>query len=82
MHADVDHLRLCIEREPDHWALAVQNRADGTCLYHARATNLQCGRSVLLDFTSSELGRCINYEDVAWVDAEQSALRTQRVSNP
>ena len=72
MHADVEHLRMCIERQPDHWALAVQNRANGAWLYRARVTNLQCGRYVLLDFTSSELGRRINCEDVTWVDGEQS----------
>ena len=71
MHADVDHLRLGIERQSDHWAVAVQNRDNGAWLYHACVTNLQCGRYILLDFTSSELGRRINSEDVAWVDGEE-----------
>ena len=77
MHAEVDHLRLSIERRLDHWALAVQNRANGAWLYRARVTNLQCGRYVLLDFTSSELGRRINYDDVTWVGGEQGAQRAR-----
>jgi hypothetical protein len=74
MQADIDHLRLSIEREPDHWILAVQNRADGAWLYRSRATNLRLGQYVLLDFTSSELGRHIDGEDVTWVKAAQSRL--------
>jgi hypothetical protein len=70
MYADVDHLRLSIERYPDHWATAVVNRINGACLYRAESTGAHCGRCVLLEFVSYELGRRINDEDVTWVDEE------------
>jgi hypothetical protein len=81
MQADVDHLRLSIEREPDHWVLAVQNRSSGAWLYRSRATNLRLAQYVLLDFTSSELGRQIRDEDVMWLGARQDCSpRVQRTS--
>ena len=66
MHADVDHLRLSIVRQPDHWATAVVNRVNGACLYSARCTHSDAGRRVLVDFASRELGRRINDKDVIW----------------
>ena len=73
MHADVDHFRLSIERQPDHWVLAVQNRVNGARLYHTRSTNLRCAQYVLLEFISSELGRRVRNDDVAWVDVQTSS---------
>ena len=68
MHADVDHLRLSIERYPDHWATAIVNRISGACLYRAESTSAHCGRCVLLEFVSCELGRCVNDEDLRCID--------------
>ena len=68
MHADVEHLRLMIRREPDHWLMSVRNRMNGAWLYRARSTSAHCGRCVLLEFVSCELGRRISDEDVRWVD--------------
>jgi len=73
MHADVDHLRLSIEREPDHWSMSVRNRTNGTWLYRAQSTSAHCGRCVLLEFVSCELGRRINDDDVSWVDVCRNA---------
>jgi hypothetical protein len=67
MHADVNHLRLTIERQPDHWAMSVRNRINGAWLYRAQSTSARCGRCVLLEFASCELGRPITDEDVVWV---------------
>ena len=39
MRADVDHLRLTVERYPDHWATAVVNRVTGACLYRAQSSS-------------------------------------------
>jgi hypothetical protein len=66
MHADVEHLRLTIEREPDHWVMMVKNRVTGACLYHAQSTNARCLRCVLLEFISCELGKRVNEEDLTW----------------
>lgn len=68
MYADVDHLRLKAERYPDHWATTVVNRINGACLYRAQSTSDHCGRCVLLEFVSCELGRRINDQDLTWVE--------------
>ena len=71
MHADVDHLRLHIERYSDHWATAVVNRVNGVSLYRAQSTSAHCGRCVLLEFVSCELGRRVCDEDLSWVDDDR-----------
>ena len=68
MHADVDHLRLSMERGPDHWVMTVRNRINGALLYRAQSTSAPCGKCVLLEFVSCELGRPISDGDVTWVD--------------
>jgi hypothetical protein len=70
MHADVDYLRLSIDRQPDHWVMTVQNRISGAYLYRARSTSAHCGRCVLLEFVSCELSRRIHEEDVTWLNVE------------
>ena len=80
MQADVDHLRLSIERQPDHWTTIVVDRFNGACLYRAQCTNLHCGQCVLLEFISCELGRRIRDEDLTWVEVRQEEPIIQRVS--
>jgi len=79
MYADVDHLRLSIERQPDHWTLSVQNRVTGAYLYRARSTSAHCGRCVVLEFICCELGRRISDTDVVWFDGGQSSPLVLRV---
>ena len=81
MQADVDHLRLCIERQPDHWAMTVVNRLNDACLYRARSTSVHCGRCVLLEFVGCELGRRIHEEDVNWLDVEDGSPRMKQVTS-
>jgi len=68
MRADVDHLRLSVERQPDHYAIAVLNGISGACLFCGECTNAQAGTKVVLDFASWKLGRSICEEDVAWTN--------------
>lgn len=68
MQADVDHLRLVLERQPDHWAVGIQNRTNGAWLYRALCTNEQTGKGILLDFASSELGRPVAHKELRWVE--------------
>jgi len=75
MHADVDHLRLTIEREPDHWVTSVRNRITGASLYRAQSTSAHCGRCVLLEFVSCELGRRVSDQEVAWVEVTSSQMQ-------
>ena len=66
MRADVEHLRLSIERQTDHYTAVVMNRLNGACLYCAQCTNAQTGKRVTVDFASSELGRRIGDTEVVW----------------
>jgi hypothetical protein len=66
MHADVDHLRLFLERWPDHWAIGVQNRINGAWLYRAQCTSERIGRDILVDFASSELVRTVVHKELHW----------------
>jgi hypothetical protein len=76
VRAEIDHLRLSIERYPDHWKALVINDVNGACLYLAECTDVHAGQEVLLDFASFELGRRINDKDVVWTGAEAySAIR-------
>jgi hypothetical protein len=63
----VDHLRLCIERRADHWAIGVLNRTAGVWLYRAQCSSEGIGRSLLIDFASSELGRSVLNTELIWV---------------
>ena len=81
MQADVDHLRLSIDRQPDHWAMAVVNRLNDACLYRARSTSVHCGRCVLLEFVSCELGRRIQEEDVNWLDVGPGSSPIKQVTS-
>ena len=67
MRADVDHLRLFLERQPDHWAISVLNRNNGAWLYRAQCTSEGTGRGILLDFASSELGRAVENHELRWI---------------
>ena len=66
MRGDIDHLRLPIERQPDHYTAIVLNRVNGACLYRAQCTAVHAGTDVLLDFASYELGRRVRDDDVIW----------------
>lgn len=48
-----------------------RNRLTGACLYRAQSTDLCCGRCVLLEFISCELGRRVVEEDLTWVETRQ-----------
>jgi hypothetical protein len=74
MQADVHHLWLSIERQPDHWATVVINSLNGACLYRAQCTDVLAGQRVLLDFASCELGRLIADKDVTWTAPRSAAV--------
>ena len=78
MRADAEHLRLFLERQVDHWSIAVLNRVNGACLYSARCTSEAGGRNVLSDFASSELGKSISDAALSWVVDETDGLRSKR----
>lgn len=66
MRADVDHLRLSVERQTDHYTAVVMNRLNGACLYRAQCTDARAAQRVTIDFASSELSRWIGDRDVVW----------------
>ncbi len=70
MRADVEHLRLFVERQIDHWTVGVLNRNNGAWLYRARCNREASGRALLLEFASSELGRVVRSEDLEWVEGQ------------
>jgi hypothetical protein len=74
--ADVGHLRLTLEWHPDHWIIGALNRLDGKCLYTALTTSRQHGKDVLLEFASSELGRTVLAEELAWIEVPGSLTTT------
>lgn len=78
VRAEIDHLRLSIERYPDHWRTAVINHVNGACLYRAECTDVHAGQDILLDFASFELGRRINDKEVIWTVAEAHSAISQR----
>lgn len=73
MHADIDHLRLRIQRRPDHWRVAVLNRLNGACLFSAECTNLHAGSVVLFDFVTSELGKQVTQHELTWLTEDDTA---------
>ena len=68
MRADVDHLRLFLERQSDHWTIGVRNHTNGEWLYRAQCTSQQSAIRVLLDFASSELGRAVWQNELHWLE--------------
>jgi hypothetical protein len=68
VQADVGHLRLSLERHPDHWIIGTLNRLDGRWLYKAQTTSRQHGKEVLLEFASAELGRAVLPEELSWIE--------------
>jgi hypothetical protein len=66
--ADVDHLRLLLERQCDHWTVRVLHRTDSRWLYQAQTTSGSHGKEVLLEFASAELGRTVLPEELSWIE--------------
>ena len=70
MRADVEHLRLFVERQIDHWTVGVLNRNNGAWLYRAYCSREANGRVLLVEFASSELGRAVRNEELDWVEVQ------------
>jgi hypothetical protein len=68
LHADIGHLRLSLERRPDHWIIGALSRSDGRWLYKAQTTSRQHGKEILLEFASAELGRTVLSEELSWIE--------------
>jgi hypothetical protein len=69
LQADIGHLRLSLERRPDHWMIGALSRSDGRWLYKAQTTSGSHGKDVLLEFASAELGRTVLPEELSWIEA-------------
>ena len=76
VQADIGHLRLSLERYPDHWIVGALSRRDGKCLYEVLTTSRQQGKEVLLEFASAELGRPVLAEELHWLDVPASLTTT------
>jgi hypothetical protein len=76
VQAEIGHLRLSLERYPDHWIVGALSRRDGKCLYEALTTSRQQGKEVLLEFASAELGRSVLAEELRWLDVPASLTTT------
>ena len=68
VQADIGHLRLFLERHPDHWIIGALSRPDGRWLYNALTTSRQHGKEVLLEFASAALGRTVLPEELSWIE--------------
>jgi len=72
VQADIDHLRLSLERYPDHWIIGALSRLDGRWLYQAQTTSRQHGKEILLEFASAELGRAVLPEELSWIEVPEA----------
>ena len=68
LQADIGHLRLSLERRPDHWIVGALSRSDGRWLYKAQTMSRQHGKEILLEFASAELGRTVLSEELSWIE--------------